>query len=136
MELLGERTIIVDCDVIQADGGTRTAAITGGWVAMALAMQQLVKFEAVRASPLRYYVGAISVGIVDGVPLLDLCYDEDSRAEVDMNVVMASSGEFIELQASAERRTFSKAQFDDQLRLAESGIETLISAQRKLVSLS
>ena len=135
MEKLGERTITVDCDVMQADGGTRTAAITGGWVAMALAVRELLKFNAIPASPLRHYVAAISVGLVDGVAMLDLCYEEDSRADVDMNVVMTSAGDFVELQASAEGRTFDRAEFDAQMDLAQSGIADLIAAQRKLVSL-
>ena len=135
MEKLGERTITVDCDVMQADGGTRTASITGGWVAMACAIKQLMKFNALSASPLRHYVAAISVGIVDGVPMLDLCYEEDSRADVDMNVVMTSAGEFVELQASAEGNTFDRGQFDAQLRLAQRGIEDLIAAQSELVAL-
>ena len=135
MEKLGERTITVDCDVMQADGGTRTAAITGGWVAMALAVRELLKFNAIPASPLRHYVAAISVGLVDGVAMLDLCYEEDSRADVDMNVVMTSAGDFVELQASAEGRTFDRAEFDAQMALAQSGIADLIAAQRKLVSL-
>ena len=135
MEKLGERTITVDCDVMQADGGTRTAAITGGWVAMALAVRELLKFNAIPASPLRHYVAAISVGLVDGVAMLDLCYEEDSRADVDMNVVMTSAGDFVELQASAEGRTFDRAEFDAQMDLAQTGIADLIAAQRKLVSL-
>ena len=136
MARLGERTVIVDCDVMQADGGTRTAAITGGWVAMAIAIKGLVEYEAIPEMPLRHYVAAISVGIVDGSILLDLCYVEDSRADVDMNVVMTSTGEFIELQASAEGQTYSKNQLDDLLALAQSGISPLISAQRRLVSIS
>ena len=135
MEKLGERTITVDCDVMQADGGTRTAAITGGWVAMALAVRELLKFNAIPTSPLRHYVAAISVGLVDGVAMLDLCYEEDSRADVDMNVVMTSAGDFVELQASAEGRTFDRAEFDAQMDLAQSGIADLIAAQRELVSL-
>lgn len=135
MEKLGERTITVDCDVMQADGGTRTAAITGGWVAMALAVKELVKFNAIPASPLRHYVAAISVGLVDGVAMLDLCYEEDSRADVDMNVVMTSAGNFVELQASAEGRTFDRAELDAQMDLAQSGIADLVAAQRELVSL-
>ena len=136
LDRLGERTIIVDCDVIQADGGTRTASITGGWVAMAIAIQQLVEYEAIRTTAIRHYVAAISVGIVDGTPMLDLCYEEDSRAEVDMNVVMTSEGEFVEVQATAEGRTYTKKQLDIQLQLAERGIESLIGAQRKLVDFS
>ena len=135
MEKLGERTITIDCDVMQADGGTRTAAITGGWVAMALAVKALLKFNAIPTSPLRHYVAAISVGLVDGVAMLDLCYEEDSRADVDMNVVMTSAGDFVELQASAEGRTFDRAEFDTQMDLAQSGIADLIAAQRELVSL-
>jgi ribonuclease PH len=136
LDRLGERTIIVDCDVMQADGGTRTASITGGWVAMAIAIQQLVEYEAIRTTAIRHYVAAISVGIVDGTPMLDLCYEEDSRAEVDMNVVMTSEGEFVEVQATAEGRTYTKKQLDIQLQLAERGIESLIGAQRKLVDFS
>lgn len=135
MEKLGERTITIDCDVMQADGGTRTASITGGWVAMACAIRQLLKFNAIPASPLRHYVAAISVGIVDGVAMLDLCYEEDSRADVDMNVVMTSSGDFVEVQASAEGSTFDRAQLDAQLGLAKKGVEGLIAAQRDLVAL-
>ena len=136
MARLGERTVIVDCDVMQADGGTRTAAITGGWVAMAIAIKALVEYEAIPKMPLRHYVAATSVGIVDGNTLLDLCYEEDSRADVDMNVVMTSTGEFIELQASAEGRTYSKNQLDALLTLAEAGIAPLISAQQGLVGIS
>lgn len=130
---LGDRTLIVDCDVMQADGGTRTASVTGGWVAMAIAIQQLVEYGALETSPILHYVAAISVGIVDGSPMVDLCYEEDSRAEVDMNVVMTSAGEFVEVQASAEGNTFSPAQLEDQLDLARSGIESLVAAQRRLI---
>ncbi len=136
LERLGERTIIVDCDVLQADGGTRTASITGGWVALAIAIQQLVPYEAIRTTAIRRYVAAISVGIVDGTTMLDLCYEEDSRAGVDMNVVMTSEGEFVEVQATAEGQTYTKGQLDAQLQLAQSGIESLIAAQRKLVDFS
>ncbi len=136
MALLGERTIIVDCDVLQADGGTRTAAITGGWVAMAAAIQQMVQFGTLPKTPVQHYVGAVSVGVVDGEPVLDLCYEEDSRAEVDMNVVMNSAGEFVEVQASAEGRTFSRAQLDRQLELAARGIAALIAAQRRLIEIA
>lgn len=136
MEALGERTVIIDCDVIQADGGTRTASITGGWVAMALAIQGLLEHDSIPASPIRHYVAATSVGIVDGTPLLDLCYAEDSRAEVDMNVVMTSGGEFVEVQASAEGRTFSESELEAQLELAKAGIRALIETQRKLVNIS
>ncbi len=136
MERLGERTIIVDCDVIQADGGTRTASITGGWVAMASAIQQLVEYETIPKMPIRHYVAAISVGLVDGVPMVDLCYEEDSRAQVDMNVVMTSEGEYVEVQASAEGATYSKEQLDEQLHLAEEGITSLIAAQRNLIQIA
>ncbi len=136
MDRLGERTVIVDCDVMQADGGTRTAAITGGWVAMAIAIKYLFEYEAIPEMPLRHYVAATSVGIVDGSAMLDLCYEEDSRAEVDMNVVMTSAGDFIEVQASAEGQTYSKEQLNALLALAESGIAPLISAQRRLVTIS
>ncbi|MCY4189529.1 MAG: ribonuclease PH [Bryobacterales bacterium] len=135
LEKLGERTVIVDCDVMQADGGTRTASITGGWVAMACAIRHLRKFGVIDASPLRHYVAAISVGIVDGVAMLDLCYQEDSRADVDMNVVMTSAGDFVEVQASAEGSTFDRAELDAQLGMAARGIEDLIAAQRELVGL-
>lgn len=136
MAALGERTVTVDCDVIQADGGTRTASITGGWVALAFALRDLAEFGTLKSMPVRHYVGAVSVGIVDGVPMLDLCYEEDSRADVDMNVVMTSKGEYVEVQASAEGRTYSRRQLDDQLELAQAGIETLIEAQRKLVEIA
>lgn len=134
LDRLGERRIVIDCDVLQADGGTRTASITGGWVAMAIAIQQLVEFEVLKSTPILHYVAAISVGMVDGAPLLDLCYEEDSRAEVDMNVVMTSSGKLVEVQASAEGRSYTRDQFDAQLDLAEKGIQALIGAQRRLVT--
>ena len=133
LERLGERRIVVDCDVLQADGGTRTASISGGWVAMAIAIQDLVEYGVLETTPLKEYVAAISVGIVDGRPLLDLCYEEDSRADVDMNVVMNSIGRLVEVQASAEGRTYSKTQLGLQLDMAETGIKSLISAQQKLV---
>ena len=136
MERLGEQTIIVDCDVIQADGGTRTASITGGWVAMAIAIQQLVDYESIPKMPLRHYVAAISVGIVDGVAMVDLCYEEDSRAQVDMNVVMTSEREYVEVQASAEGSTYSRKKLDEQLHLAEKGIASLIAAQRSLIDIA
>ena len=136
MQALGERTIIIDCDVLQADGGTRTAAITGGWVAMAIAARSLVEYETIPRMPVRHYVAATSVGLVDGTAMLDLCYEEDSRAEVDMNVVMTSEGRFVEVQASAEGSTYTKAEFDAQLELAEGGISGLIAAQRRLLDLS
>ena len=131
MAALGERSIIVDCDVIQADGGTRTAAITGGFVAVSLAIQQLVKFGALKQSPLRDHVAAVSVGMVSGDPMLDLCYDEDSRAEVDMNIVMTGSGQFVELQATAEKIPFDDGQLAKLLDLGRSGIAELIAIQKQ-----
>ncbi len=135
LEQLGERTIYIDCDVLQADGGTRTAAITGGWVALALALKQMVDFRMIAAMPLREPLAAISVGVVDGVPTLDLCYEEDSRAEVDMNVVMTAAGEFAEVQSSGESRTFTLEQLQQMLELAKGGITKLLEVQRSIVTL-
>ena len=135
LKQLGERTLIVDCDVIQADGGTRTASITGGWVALALAFRQMVEYKALDTMPMSHYLAATSVGMVDQTPLLDLCYEEDSRAEVDMNVVMTSAGEFVEVQATAEQRNFSGEQLQQLLTLAEKGIRELNELQRGIVSL-
>jgi len=133
LEQMGERTCIVDCDVLQADGGTRTAAITGGYVALALALQKLVKdgelTEDVFAAP----VAAISVGVVKGVPMLDLCYKEDSAADVDVNVVMNGNGEFIEVQGTGERETFSRSTLDALLDLAQDGIAELLEIQHELL---
>lgn len=126
LEKLGERSFIVDCDVIQADGGTRTASITGGYLALKLALQTLVEAGEVGPDVFLSPVAAISVGIVDGEPLLDLCYDEDSAAEVDVNVVMNADGEFIELQGTAEGVTFSRNSLDTMLNLAEKGIQKLL----------
>src|SRR6266851_4852953 len=122
---LGERSIILDCDVLQADGGTRTAAITGAYIAMSSALRQLVKFGALKRSPIRDFVAATSVGIFAGVPILDLCYQEDSQAEVDMNVVMTGAGRFVELQATAEKTSFDDHQLGSLLSLAKHGIEDL-----------
>jgi len=133
MKSLGERTIWIDCDVIQADGGTRTAAITGSFVALVDALHKIKKDGLIREVPIRDYVSAISVGKVNGNLLLDLCYEEDSKAQVDMNVIMTGSGEFIEIQGTAERRPFSKDEMDAMLALAKKGIEELFGAQRKLV---
>jgi ribonuclease PH len=130
MKLLGERTIILDCDVLQADGGTRTAAITGACTALALALNKLVEAGTLKQTPLRQMVAATSVGIVDGRVLLDLAYEEDSRAEVDMNVVMTSDGGLVETQATAEKGTYSRAQLDVMLDVAERGIHQLLEAQR------
>ncbi len=134
LQALGERTMIVDCDVLQADGGTRTAAITGAFVALALALKQMVDFRTLPRMPLTDYVAATSVGILDGVPLLDLCYDEDARAGVDMNVVMTGAGRFVEVQATAEHALFDQAQMSSMLDLAAAGIRELVAAQRQVVS--
>ncbi len=130
LNALGERTIILDCDVLQADGGTRTAAITGAFVAMSIAIRQLVAFGALRNSPVKDYVGAVSVGIVNGVPMLDLAYEEDSRAAVDMNVVMTGGGQFVEVQATAEQTPFDDEQLGKLVALARGGIRGLIEIQR------
>jgi ribonuclease PH len=130
---LGERTIWVDCDVIQADGGTRTASITGAFVAVALAVQKLTEAGTLGASPLRDYVAATSVGIVDGAALLDLAYEEDSRAEVDMNIVMTGSKKMVEVQGTAEQHPFDDAQLAEMLKLAKAGIEHLIVKQQAVL---
>jgi ribonuclease PH len=135
LEALGERMFIVDCDVIQADGGTRTAAITGGFVALALAMKRLVERNQMGRILLRDFVAAVSVGIVEGRPVLDLCYLEDAQAEVDMNVVMTAAGRFIELQGTAEKDPFSMEQLHDLLGLAQSGIRQLIEAQKQAIGI-
>ena len=130
---LGERTITLDCDVLQADGGTRTAAITGAYVAFVLAARRLLRQHKIVKSPVVGEVAAVSVGIVEGSPLLDLKYDEDSRAEVDMNIVCTGDGRFIEVQGTAEGRPFTREQMDDLLILAAGGIERLIHAQREAI---
>jgi len=132
MKYLGERTIWIDCDVIQGDGGTRTAAITGSFIALVDALQKLKKDGKISKIPIQDYVAAISVGILNGNLLLDLCYEEDSKAEVDMNVIMTGTGEFIEVQGNAERKPFSKDKMDSMLDFAKKGIEELFSVQRKL----
>src|SRR6478672_2704799 len=131
MDMLGERSIILDCDVLQADGGTRTAAITGAYIALSAAVRQLVKFGALKKSPIRDFVAATSVGIIGGTPMLDLCYQEDSQAEVDMNVVMTGAGRFVEVQATAEKTPFDDAQMADLLALARQGIGELVALQRQ-----
>lgn len=131
---LGERTFLVDCDVLQADGGTRTASISGAYVALAIAFDKLVAARALPASPLRAAVAATSVGIVGGVPMLDLCYEEDSRAEVDFNVVMTSAGEFVEVQGTAEGQPFARATIDLMLGLAEKGIRELLGYQTEAIN--
>jgi len=128
---LGERSVILDCDVLQADGGTRTAAITGAYIAMSSALRQLVKFGALKKLPLTDCVAATSVGIVGGVAMLDLCYQEDSQAEVDMNVVMTGSGRFVELQATAEKSAFDDSQLASLLVLARRGISDLVAIQKQ-----
>ncbi|MBX5477655.1 MAG: ribonuclease PH [Pyrinomonas methylaliphatogenes] len=131
---LGERTITIDCDVLQADGGTRTASITGAYVAFALACHRLVSGGRLERSPVKGEVAAVSVGIVDGTPLLDLKYDEDSRAEVDMNVVCTGDGRFVELQGTAEHTPFTRDELDSLLALARQGIEQLLIAQRAAIA--
>ena len=130
---LGERTIWVDCDVIQADGGTRTASITGAFVAVGLAVQKLMEAGSLSASPLRDYVAATSVGIVDGAVFLDLAYEEDSRADVDMNIVMTGSKKMVEVQGTAEQHPFDDQQLAQMLSLAKAGISELIVKQHALL---
>lgn len=134
MERLGERQVIVDCDVLQADGGTRTAAITGGFVALHDALSRLVVSEAIAEHPLVDECAAVSVGVVDGIPLLDLPYLEDVGADTDMNVVMNGSGEFIEVQGTAEEAPFSRVELDALLDLAQAGIGRLTEMQRELLA--
>ena len=134
LERLGERTIWIDCDVIQADGGTRTAAITGAFVALGLALQKLVEAGTLSAAPLRDFVGAVSVGIVDGEILLDLCYEEDSRADVDMNFVMTAGHKLVEVQATAEHKVFDEQQLGKMIALASKGVESLIAKQQAVLS--
>jgi ribonuclease PH len=131
LEALGERTVTVDCDVIQADGGTRTASITGGYVAVALAVGRLLKARKIKADPLHGQVASVSVGIYQGVPVLDLDYKEDSDAETDMNVVMNDAGAFIEIQGTAEGHAFRRSELDAMLALAEGGIKDLLEHQRQ-----
>ena len=133
LSALGERTIWIDCDVIQADGGTRTASITGAFVALALACEKLRERDVIRTIPLADYVAAISVGIVDGEALLDLAYDDDSRAEVDMNVVRTGKGKFIEVQGTAEGQPFDREALNALLDLADLGIRQLVDRQKAIV---
>ncbi len=134
MDKLGERTLIVDCDVIQADGGTRTAAITGAYVALHQAMETLAKMGVISSIPLKSAVAATSVGIVNTYMMLDLCYDEDSQAAVDFNVVMTGKGEFVEIQGTAEGKPFPRASVDDLLTLAEKGIKQLFQVQQDVLT--
>ena len=131
---LGERTLTIDCDVLQADGGTRTASITGAYVAAAVACQRLQRRGAIAKSPIKDQLAAVSVGIVEGVALLDLKYDEDSRAGVDMNVVCTGDGRFVELQGTAEGEAFTREEMDALLALASRGLEQLFAAQREAIA--
>ena len=133
LALIGERTLTVDCDVLQADGGTRTASITGAYVACALACERLLRDRVIARTPLKGAVAAVSVGVVAGTPLLDLKYDEDSRAGVDMNVVCTSEGRFVEVQGTAEGEAFTREEMDALLALAGTGLEQLFAAQRAAV---
>ncbi len=129
LKALGERSVMVDCDVIQADGGTRTASITGAFVALAVALDKLRKLGVLKTNPFTTSVAAVSVGLVAGEPLLDLCYEEDSQADVDMNIVMTGDGRFIELQATAEKTPFDDGRMSSMLELGRTGIGTLIELQ-------
>jgi ribonuclease PH len=132
LSALGERTVILDCDVIQADGGTRTASITGAFVALALALRQFVQFGAIRKMPLRDYLAATSVGLLHGEALLDLCYEEDSQADVDANLVMTGGGQFVEIQATAEHLPFDDSQMQELLALGRAGIAQLVELQKQV----
>ena len=129
---LGERTVFMDCDVIQADGGTRTASITGAFVALGLAIKAMLESGALKASPITDFVAATSVGIVDGAAMLDLCYEEDSRADVDMNMVVTGTGKLVEVQATAEHRPFDDSQLAEMMSLARKGVESLNVQQRAI----
>ena len=136
MALLGERTVTLDCDVVQADGGTSTASVTGAFVALALALQQCVKYGMIKRLPLIDYVAATSVGILGGEPIIDLCYEEDSQAAVDMNVVMTGAGRFVEVQATAERHAFDDEHMARMLALARGGIAELVEIQKRVVRIA
>ena len=133
--ILGERAIILDCDVLQADGGTRVASITGAYVALALAIKQMLRYKTLSKSPLLGAVAAISVGMLHGEAILDLCYEEDSRAEVDANVVMTDKGRFVEFQATAEHQSFDDDQMSNMTALAKAGIAELIAIQKAVTDL-
>lgn len=133
LSIIGERTIWIDCDVLEADGGTRTAAITGAFICLTDAIDYALRNGLIERTPIKDYLAAISVGIVQGEPLIDLCYLEDSIAEVDMNIVMTGSGRFVEVQGTAEGNPFSKSTLDDLIKLAEEGISKLIEIQKKLI---
>ncbi len=130
LEALGERTVWIDCDVIQADGGTRTASITGAYIALVNAMRYAVRNGIIEKNPVKDYLAAVSVGVVDGEPMLDLCYEEDFKAEVDMNIVMTGSGKYVEVQGTAEGEPFERETLDRLLTLAETGIKELIEIQK------
>jgi ribonuclease PH len=132
--VLGERQITLDCDVIQADGGTRTAAITGGWVALRLATRHLLAEGVIARDPIIDHVAAISCGLVDGAPVLDLDYEEDSNAEADANFILTGAGQIVEAQATGEKRGFSRAEFDALMDLAQSGIATLVDLQKAAIA--
>ena len=134
LKRLGERTITLDCDVIQADGGTRTASITGAFVALGLALEKLVEAGTLSSAPIRDFVAAVSVGIVEGNILLDLCYEEDSQAEVDLNFVMTGGHKIVEVQATAEQHPFDESQLKTMMDYASKGIESLIAKQRAVLS--
>ncbi|HZR64684.1 MAG TPA: ribonuclease PH [Terriglobales bacterium] len=133
LQRLGERSVLLDCDVIQADGGTRTASITGAFIALGFALEKLVDAGTLTSVPLKDFVAAVSVGIVDGEPLLDLCYEEDSRADVDMNVVMTAGKKFVELQSTAEHQAFDEAQLEKMMELARRGIQLLLAKQQSVL---
>ncbi len=133
LSVIGERTIWMDCDVIEADGGTRTAAITGAFICLSDALKYALRNGLIDRTPLKDYLAAISVGVVNGEPRIDLCYSEDSMAEVDMNVVMTGDGKIVEIQGTAEGTPFSKTALDSLIKLAEEGINSLINMQKKLI---
>lgn len=133
LSVLGERTLILDCDVIQADGGTRTASITAACVALALALKKMIDTNIIKEMPLRHLVSAVSVGMVEGEPLLDLDYDEDARADLDMNLVQTEKGQIVEIQATAERKTFSRKDLSKLMSLADKGIQELIQIQKEVL---
>jgi len=130
---LGERTVIIDCDVLQADGGTRSASVTAGCIALACVLNRMLELKVINEMPLKHLVGAISVGVVEGIPLLDLDYVEDSNADIDMNVVQTDTGQIIEIQATAEKKPFSKKELNELLGLAEKGIQEFIRLQKDLL---
>ena len=133
LEKIGERTLLLDCDVLQADGGTRVASVTGGYVALALGLKSLIQSGEISSDALRPPIAAVSVGIVQGQPILDLNYAEDSQADVDLNLVMTSEGDIIEIQGTAEGKPFSRAELDQMLKLAGKGIYEIIALQKTIL---